>query len=646
MCGIAGILDTTRKTGRDTLHADAERMTECLAHRGPDSCGLHVDERSGLALGHRRLAIIDLSAAGAQPMLSQNGRFALVLNGEIYNFQELRKELESEGGPFLPWRGSSDTEVLLAAVEAWGVEAALRRMLGMFAFALWDNESRKLHLARDRFGEKPLYCSMQNGLFLFGSEAKSLAAHPGFTRTIDPESVSLFLRYQYIPAPKSIWQGVFKLEPGTLLTVDRSGAMTTEPYWSLADAVEHGRIMPFPGEPDEAAREMETLLTDAVRLQMVSDVPLGTLLSGGIDSSLITALAQKVSNRPVRTFTIGYDDGAYDEAPHARAVAEHLGTDHTELIVPPEQCLDLIPRLAEIWDEPFADASMLPTALVSELTRQHVTVCLSGDGGDESFGGYNRHVSAPPLWNRLSALPAAVRKVAANGILGISPRTLDSLYTYFEPLLPGSKRMTNPGFKAHKLARVMAAPTREAMYTALCSTWMHPEQLLGTQTEPNLPDAPEGLSFRQWMQYQDTLTYLPGDILAKVDRAAMAFSLETRAPYLDHRVVELAWTLPESVNVSGGVGKKVLRTILDRHVPREITDRPKTGFGVPLGGWLRGPLREWADDLLHPRRLEQQGVINSIPVVRALNEHMSGRRDNEHQLWTVLMLQTWLDHWT
>lgn len=646
MCGIAGILDTTRSTGRDHLRSAVGRMTDCLRHRGPDSHGQHVDERAGLALGHRRLAIIDLSEAGAQPMLSKSGRYALVLNGEIYNFPELRKDLEVEGGPFLPWRGGSDTEVLLAAVEAWGVETALRRALGMFAFALWDAETETLHLARDRFGEKPLYWSMRDGLFLFGSETKSLAAHPDFPRHVDPEAVSLFLRYQYIPAPKCIWRDASKLEPGTLLSVNRDGQVRTTRYWNLADAVERGRETPFSGDAEAASREMEALLTDAVRMQLVSDVPLGALLSGGIDSSLITALAQKASNSPVRTFTIGYDDNAYDEAPHARKVAEHLGTDHTELIVPPQRCLDLIPRLADIWDEPFADTSMLPTALVSELTRQHVTVCLSGDGGDESFGGYNRHVSAPPLWNRLSTLPQGLRRLTASGVLAVSPATLDRLYTFFEPLLPGKRRMTNPGFKAHKLARVMAAETREAMYASLCSTWMHPEQLTGTPAAPVLPDAPDGLSFRQWMQYADTLTYLPGDILAKVDRAAMGVSLETRAPYLDHRVVELAWTLPESLNVSGGVGKRVLRDILDRHVPKELTDRPKTGFGVPLADWLRGPLREWSDDLLQPRRLEEQGLLNSIPVARALNEHMSGRRDNEQQLWTVLMLQTWLDRWT
>ncbi len=645
MCGIAGILDIARRTGADELRTRVRRMADTLIHRGPDGHGLHVDELQGLAMAHRRLAIIDLSDAGAQPMLSRSGRFALVLNGEIYNFHQLRADLQDEGGPFLPWRGGSDTEVLLAAIEAWGVEGALRRAIGMFAFAVWDTRERQLILARDRMGEKPLYWSLDGNRFLFASELKALTAHPDFSRQVNPEAVSLFLRYQYVPAPHCIWQGVHKLEPGTMLTVLPYGQVQTKAYWRLHDVVSQGGLEPFEGSRELAAAELEELLTEAVGMQLESDVPLGTLLSGGIDSSLITALARKVSDSPVRTFTIGYDDPAFDESAQARKIAEYLGTEHTELIVSPDEALDLLPNLPDMWDEPFADASMLPTALVSRLTREHVTVCLSGDGGDETFGGYNRHVTAPKLWSRLSGLPLPLRRAVSRAIHSASPRKLDSLYAFWEPLLPSSRRMNNPGFKLHKLARVMTQPHREGLYAALCSTWDRPEELTGVPAPPLQAQAPEGLSFREWMQYQDSLSYLPGDILTKVDRAAMAVGLESRAPYLDHRVVEFAWRLPESYKVAHGRGKLVLRDILDKHVPRELTDRPKMGFGVPLGEWLRGPLRDWTRDTLHPKKLEQGILENGVPVARALNDHMSGRRDNEYALWGVLMLQSWMDRW-
>lgn len=623
----------------------ASTMAASLQHRGPDSYGLHVDERSGLALAHRRLAVLDLGRTGDQPMLSRSGRYALALNGEIYNFSLLKTELEAEGGPFLPWRGTSDTEVLLAAMETWGVENALRRILGMFAFALWDSNEQRLYLARDRMGEKPIYWSLRNGLLLFGSEAKALTVHPAFRRELNSQALTQYLRYQYIPAPMCIWDNVFKLEPGNLLSIDSDGEPELSRYWALQTIVQKGRDTPFDDDEDMAGQELETLLKDAVRLQLNADVPLGTLLSGGIDSSLITALAQSVSDRPIKTFTIGYEDPAYDESGHARQVAEHLGTHHTELIVSPQRVLDLIPRLADIWDEPFADASMLPTALVSQLTREHVTICLTGDGGDESFGGYNRHVAIPPLWEKLARLPQWTKHAAASTLLALRPQTIDTAYSLLSSIFPRRARMTTPGVKAHKLAGIMSSNNTAKLYTALCSTWPDIERLTGRPAPIQLPEAPEGLSFAAWMQYMDTLTYLPGDILTKIDRASMAFGLEARAPFLDHRVLQFAWSLPDTMKISGGSGKRILRTILDRHVPHALTDRPKTGFGLPLGDWLRGPLREWVNDMLRPKRIERHGIIDSVPVLAALNEHMSGRRNNEHQLWNILMLQSWLDRW-
>lgn len=634
------------------LTALARRMADTLAHRGPDGSGVFADPDAGLALGHRRLAILDLSEAGAQPMHSATGRFVLVHNGEIYNFLELRRELESLGGPFLPWHGDSDTEVMLAAFETWGVEQTLVRLTGMFAFALWDRRERVLHLGRDRMGEKPLYYGRVGNGLAFASELKGLRVHPDFSPQLDRESLALFLRYQYVPEPRSIYRDIFKLAPGHLLTVRADALSNLHPraYWSLRDAVNRGLADPFTGSEAEAADRLEALLGNAVQNQMLSDVPLGSLLSGGIDSSLITALMQTRSDRPVKTFTIGFEAEAYDESADARKVAAHLGTDHTELFVTPDHILDLVKKLPVLYDEPFADASQLPTHLVAELTRQHVTVCLTGDGGDETFGGYNRHFWAPAIWDKIGTLPPALRQLGAEAIRLLAPGTYDGLFRAMDPILPAAARVRTPGNKAHKLADVLAADTREALYKQLCSTWPDPSALLPSVAEPRSPvDCPETwpplTDFARWMQYLDSITYLPGDILHKVDRATMGVALESRAPYLDHHVVEFAWRLPRPMLLQGKEGKRILRNVLYKHVPRELVERPKMGFGVPIDQWLRGPLRQWASDLLDPERLRRQGLFDPEPIACQLRDHLAGRRDNQYRLWNLLMFQAWHDHW-
>ncbi|WP_147819415.1 asparagine synthase (glutamine-hydrolyzing) [Salidesulfovibrio onnuriiensis] len=647
MCGITGFIDFSPAATAEGLEKRVRDMADSLRHRGPDADGVFTDAESGLALGHRRLAIIDLSESGAQPMRSRDGRYVLVHNGEIYNYLELRAELETEGGPFLPWRGTSDTEVMLAAFASWGVEKAVRRFSGMFAFALWDVRERTLFLARDRMGEKPLYYSRTGQFFIFGSELKALRASGVLEPELDMGAVAQYLRFQYIPAPRTIYQGVRKLRPGHLLALrpDNPDRLESAPYWSLKDAVNRGLYAPFQGGEEEAVDQLETLLRATVRNQMLSDVPLGSLLSGGVDSSLVTALMQAESSRPVRTFTIGYDDPAYDEAGHARRVAEHLGTEHTELTVTPRQALDLVPALPRMYDEPFADASMIPTHLVAALTRKHVTVCLSGDGGDETFAGYNRHVWAPAVWERMRSLPPRVRRIAARAIRMVSPGAYNTIFS----MLPG-RSLSMPGYKLHRVAEVLGLDSREDVYKSLASTWQNPEQVLVSGQEPpsamDMPSLWPGLTeYTAWMQFLDSVSYLPGDILTKVDRAAMACSLESRAPFLDHKVVEFAWRLPLSMKLRGKQGKYILRRVLDRHVPRELVDRPKTGFGIPIDTWLRGPLRPWAEELLSPNRLAQQGILRPEVVGMQWADHLSGRRDNQFRIWNILMLQAWLNEW-
>ncbi|WP_419786222.1 asparagine synthase (glutamine-hydrolyzing) [Pseudodesulfovibrio sp.] len=651
MCGINGFILPEMRGDTHGLTSLARRMADALAHRGPDDNGTYADPVTGMALGHRRLSILDLSPAGAQPMRSASGRFILAHNGEIYNFKELRRSLEEQYGP-IAWCSDSDTEVMLAAFELRGVDAALESFTGMFACALWDTQDRTLYLARDRMGEKPLYYAKTDQGVVFGSELKALHANPAFRPELDPQSLALYLRYQYVPEPRSIYSDTFKLQPGYLLTIraDAPHELNPRPWWTLKETVEHAQSNPFAGSETEAANRLETLLGNAVARQMVADVPLGSLLSGGIDSSLITALMQARSSRPVRTFTIGFSNPDYDESTHARRVAEHLGTEHTELVATPDHVLKLVETLPDLYDEPFSDSSQLPTHLVAALTREHVTVCLTGDGGDETFGGYNRHLWAPALWARLGHLPAPVRSLTAGAMRLLPPGGWDRLFHMADPILPARAKITTPGHKAHKLADALSASTREALYKQIVSTWQDPSALLSGITEPQTtldrPDSwPSLPDYLSWMQYIDTVTYLPGDVLHKVDRATMGVALESRAPFLDHHVLEFAWSLPRHMLVSQNKGKLLLRTLLDRHVPRSLMERPKAGFDVPLDQWLRGPLRNWANELLAPDRLRHQGLLNPEPIARCLADHLSGRRNNQYRLWNLLMLQMWYERW-
>ncbi|GHC99656.1 asparagine synthetase B [Pseudorhodoferax aquiterrae] len=650
MCGIAGLVRMGQ--GHGALADIARAMGDAVRHRGPDDGREWLDSEHGVALAHRRLAIIDLSAAGAQPMVSASGRYAMVFNGEIYDHLELRDALAAEAkAP--AWRGHSDTESLLAAIEAWGLPQALQRASGMFAFALWDRHARNLQLVRDRMGEKPLYYGWAGRDFVFASELKALRAHPAFQGGIDRGSLCLLMRHNYIAGPRSIYQDVRKLQPGAILRLyggNRPGDLPQPvPYWSLAQAIEQGRASPWQGAPAEAIDGLDRLLRGAVGRQMVADVPLGAFLSGGIDSSTVAALMQAQSSRPVKTFTIGFREPGYDEAGHALAVARHLGTEHTDLYVTPQDAIDVIPGLPKVYDEPFADPSQIPTWLVAQLARRHVTVSLSGDGGDELFGGYERYFLAQALWQRLQRVPEHLRAALARAVLALPVATLNRLFGLAGPLLPArARRYQNPGDKLHKLAQLLASMRPETVYRQLVSHWDAPDRLvLGGAQEPPTPlvgPMPAAGSFIESMMALDSLSYLPDDILVKVDRAAMAHGLETRVPLLDHRVVEFAWRLPVSMKARPGHGKWVLRQVLARYVPERITDRPKMGFGVPIDAWLRGPLRPWAEALIDPVRLRREGFFDADAVHAKWREHLSGQRDWHYRLWNVLMFQAWWEH--
>ena len=639
MCGIAGYL-TTRSTKPGSGEKLVRAMTDALIHRGPDEGDVWLDVKAGVALGSRRLAIIDLSEAGHQPMVSTCGHYVLAYNGEIYNAAELRSKLEKAGRSF---RGYSDTEVIVEGCAVWGVEETAKRIIGMFAFALWDKLEKRLFVVRDRLGIKPLYWTLSNGVLIFGSELKALKAHEAFPAEIDRNSVASYLRHNFIPAPHTIYRNVHKLEPGKILIKGQSSEPRIESYWSLEDVVQVGRSNAFSGSEGEAADELDTLLRDAVSRRMVSDVPLGAFLSGGIDSSTIVALMQAQSDRPVRTFSIGYANEGFNEAHDAAAIARHLGTDHTELTATPRDARDVIPLLPDIYDEPFADTSQIPTFLVSRLTKEHVTVALSGDGGDELFGGYTRYFSADKYAWPLFDSPCVLRCGAARAIRSLSPGSWDKLAS----IVPEKRRPVHVGEKIHKLADCLGGD-RDTFYRRLISHWNDPEDLVADAQEYETVAWDESLGeripdFVERMQYLDTLTYLPDDILAKVDRASMAVSLEVRVPLLDHRVAEFAWTLPRHMKVRDGAGKQVLRQVLRRYVPDELIKRQKMGFGVPINEWLRGPLKDWAGDLLAPDALNKHGLINPEPVGRKWREHLSGAKSWPLQLWSVLMLQAWCD---
>ncbi len=645
MCGIAGILNTAKYKGHD-LREVMRRMNGTLSHRGPDGSGLWHDNDGSVALGHRRLAVLDLSEAGAQPMESMRGRYVISFNGEIYNHQSLRSELENCG--VSSWRGHSDTEVILAAFETWGIGPALDRFDGMFAIAVWDKERSRLHLARDRLGEKPLYYGWLGGSFVFASELKALRCHPDWKGQISRSALGLLMQFGYIPGPFSIYEKIFKLTPGNYITLRDPSDHSVKPvqYWSPTSIARRGITTPFSGSETAAADALESVLGDAVRHQMVADVPIGAFLSGGIDSSTVVALMQSESAQPIRTFTIGFEESNYDEAKHAKAVATHLGTSHTELYVTPQQAREVIPALPLIYDEPFADVSQIPTCLISHLARQQVTVCLSGDGGDELFGGYNRYFWAQAIWNRIGRLPDVAKRLLARGMSGLSPDNWDRVFAALGPLLPAAYWQRLPGDKLHKMAQVMTATSEADLYLKLISMWKPPVPVIDDGTAdvalnaPGLPpfDAPYAHKMMLW----DTLSYLPDDILVKVDRAAMSVSLETRLPLLDYRVVEFAWTLPLSLKIRDGRGKWLLRKVLHRHVPERLVERPKMGFGVPIDSWLRGPLRAWAEDLLAEKRLQNEGFFYPQPIREKWREHLTGRRNWQYALWNVLMFQAWL----
>lgn len=653
MCGFAGFLGGAVPDGDAGNRALLGRMGDVIAHRGPDDHGCWFDPGHGIGLSHRRLSIVDVSSAGHQPMQSHSGRYVIAFNGEIYNHLFLRKSLESESR-VSGWRGHSDTETLLAAFDAWGIRDTVDRAVGMFAFAVWDRQEGVLTLGRDRLGEKPLYFGWQgqgrDAVFLFGSELKSLRVHPAFRAEIDRTALCAYLRHNYVPAPQSIYQGISKLTPGSLLTVslERREPMI-ETYWSGAGIAEAGASKVFFVSAEEAVDELEVLLKNAVLRQMVADVPLGAFLSGGIDSSTVVALMQAQSMRPVKTFSIGFHEAGYNEAQHAATVAQYLATDHTELYVTPEDAMKVIPRLPGLYDEPFADSSQIPTLLVAQLAKRHVTVALSGDAGDELFCGYGRYMRTSKLWRTLGMLPVPLRLLLAKALQAVPVHCWNRAAGLAQGVLPPATRGINVGDKIHKGAGLLSSRSIEALYTRLNSHWDDPASVVigGAEVPGKVSGevrALRGLDAVQRMMAIDMLTYLPDDILVKVDRAAMGVSLETRVPFLDHRVVEFAWSLPQSIKLRDGQTKWPLRQVLYRHVPRKLIERPKMGFGVPIATWLRGPLREWAEALLDPARLHKEGFFNVAQVRKKWEEHASGQRNWQYLLWDVLMFQAWLEH--
>jgi asparagine synthase (glutamine-hydrolysing) len=663
MCGIAGLL-TAGSGDADGTSAILQNMTRSLAHRGPDEVGYWMEGE--VALGHRRLSILDLSDAGAQPMRSESGRHVIVFNGEIYNHLDMRLDLAADGAA-PDWRGHSDTETLLAGIAHWGLDETLQRAKGMFALALWDRSEKRLSLARDRMGEKPLYWGWAGQALVFGSELKALRTHPNCPRDVCRVALAQYLRFMYVPAPRSIHPGLYKLEPGTILTVDGAppstppeepirpgghhGSISIRRYWDLNVEIDAGAQNQIEDEGDAVAALGE-VLGKAVQRQMISDVPLGAFLSGGVDSSAIVALMQAQSERPVQTFTIGFDEAAFDESPYAAAVASHLGTAHTKLRVTDADARDVIPHLPDLYDEPFADSSQIPTHLVCRAARQHVTVALSGDGGDELFGGYNRYIRGPALWKRLSKVPKPIRRVSGQAAQALPEKTWDMIGGAYNRLRPGSSGILGLGTKVHRLGeRLRLTDSLDDLHQNMASTWIEPETVMaGNISEPpsQLDDPLPAYGAddpAMQMMVQDMRSYLPDDILCKVDRAAMGVSLETRTPFLDPDVIALAARLPMAAKIRDGHGKWALRQVLYQHVPREIIERPKAGFAIPIGIWLRGPLRDWAEELLSHKRLAKDGFFDPDIVRLTWAEHLSGRRDWTTRLWAILMFQAWYAQW-
>ena len=646
MCGFAGFL-TSESIEGVAMSAALEPMIRSLAHRGPDQEGSWTSPEDGIALGFRRLAILDLTDEGHQPMRSASGQFVLTFNGEIYNFRELRKELEDKGHRF---RGRSDTEVILASFEDRGIEDSLVRFNGMFAMAVWDSHRNVLVLARDRLGIKPLYVYREQGFISFGSELKALVEGPTFDKTVDKGALESYLRYLYVPAPATIYSNATKLLPGTFLTIESAKEALGEArsYWSLESACAEAEGSPI-ASADEAAERLEELLKSSVKLRMIADVPLGALLSGGVDSSTVVALMQEISDQAVKTFTIGFGGGEHDESAHARAIANHLGTDHRELTLTGQDALDIVPRLAMMFDEPHADPSQIPTYLVSELASREVTVALTGDGGDELFAGYNRYLFGVRTIDGLGRIPKMPRRVLESGLSAVSPETWARAYRGVTGLLPGAEAHRLPEQKIRKIIDLLGAETESDMYRSLMSVWQHPNQLIADPVGG--PDRADDIVAGEWpralidrMMLADQSTYLPDDLLAKVDRASMAVSLEARVPLLDHRIVELSWRMPEDAKIRDGVTKWALREVLYKRVPRELIERPKTGFSVPIDEWLRGPLRAWADDLLSSASLGDSELLEPDAIVPAWEAVKDGRGSGI-SIWAVLMFQAWKDHW-
>lgn len=645
MCGFCGLLGPTASDPYDI----ARRMSEKIVHRGPNDFGCWANPDVGIALAHRRLSIIDLSPAGRQPMHSLTGRFVIAFNGEIYNHCDLRRQLDSER--HIIWRGHSDTEVILAAFEVWGVEKTVKRLIGMFAIGLWDSQKRILHLIRDRIGEKPLYYGCVGETLLFASELKCLTVFPEWRSVVDRNALTLYLRHNYIPAPYTIYKGIKKLSPGTILSLSLdtySRDSHAVPFWSARQIAEQGLSDPFTGNEDQAASQLDRLLQDVVRQQMEADVPLGAFLSGGVDSSIIVALMQSQSTRPVKTFTVGFHEDGYNESGYAKEVAGYLKTDHTEIYVTSSDALSVIPMLSNIYDEPFSDSSQIPTFLIAQLTRKHVTVSLSGDAGDELFGGYSRYFWCKDIWQKISWMPVGMRAALARGIHFFSPQFWDRLLQMTSHLFPGDMWQQASGDRLHKLAEMFGAYGPLELYHGLVSHCKTPERIVLNSSEPMtcLTDAKKWLKtddFVSQMMYLDLISYLPDDILVKVDRASMNVSLETRIPFLDHRVIDFAWRLPLTMKMRNGQGKWLLRQVLYKYVPKELIERPKTGFSVPIGMWLRGPLREWATALLEEKLLHAEGFFDPYPIRQKWQEHLSGRRNWHYYLWNILMFQAWLE---
>lgn len=652
MCGIAGFVQI--RPGRAAPEEDLETMLNALAHRGPDGHGTWYQRESGVYLGHRRLSIVELSDLGRQPMMSPNSQLVISYNGEVYNYREVRDELCRHGHHF---RGGSDTEVLLAAIEQWGLERGVSRFVGMFAFAVWDRAQDTLHLCRDRLGKKPLYFGWVGHKFVFASELRAIRRLSGFANELDHESLRLYLSYSYVPGLRTAYRGIYKLPPGCVLSVSlkqlrtftdgASPASLFRPYWTVASAVESGRSHRGDNVDDETLlSELEGLLRDAVRIRMHADVPLGAFLSGGVDSSLVVALMQSQAPTPVHTFSIGYENRAYDESLAAAAIAKHLGTSHTSLRLEPHEALEAVRLMPKVFDEPFADASQIPTYLVSKLARRNVTVAVSGDGGDEVFAGYTRHVWAPYLWKKIAPLPVVLRSVGSRALRALSPAQWDSIFRVLGPFLSPRFRQRRPGESVHKFADMISADSFSQVYQRLTQQWPLSSEISHTTSSPHiaLPSAAcAELNDTEQLQLWDLLTYLPDDVLVKVDRATMAVSLEARAPLLDHRVVEFAWRMPSRFKVRDGITKWALRQILAKYVPAEHLDRPKSGFAVPLDHWLRNELRDWAEELLSPSSIAATGFLRHEPIRKAWSEHLSGRRNLQYLIWPVLMLQGWLE---